>query len=102
MFVLLFSLHRLPKSDLRYQIWQFWFKICKKIKLTCQKFQLVLLWYFEVRSLNNKNGYNLNSVMNCGMGRSIPLANLEHDQKFDAALVERLAKVIEVLPNLED
>jgi hypothetical protein len=40
--------------------------------------------------------------MNYGMGRSIPLANLEHDQKFDNALVERLAKVIKVLPNLED
>jgi hypothetical protein len=36
------------------------------------------------------------------MGRLIPLVNLEHDQKFDAALVERLAKVIEVLPDLED
>jgi len=36
------------------------------------------------------------------MGRPIPLANLEQDQKFDVALVERLAKVIEVLQNLED
>jgi hypothetical protein len=36
------------------------------------------------------------------MGRTIPLANLEHDQKFDAALVERLAKIIKVLQNLED
>ena len=31
-----------------------------------------------------------------------PLANLENDQKFDAALVEQLAKIIEVLSNLED
>ena len=36
------------------------------------------------------------------MGRPIPLANIEHDQKFDDSLVQRLAKVIEVLPNLED
>jgi hypothetical protein len=40
--------------------------------------------------------------MDFSMGRPIPLANLERDQKFDAALVERLAKVIEVLQNLED
>jgi hypothetical protein len=36
------------------------------------------------------------------MGRQFPLVNLEHDQKFDDALVKRLAKIIEVLPNLED
>ena len=76
--------------------------MCKKIKLTHQKFRGALLCYFEVRTLNNKNGYNLNILMNYSMGRPIPLANLEHDKKFDAALVERLAKVIEVLPNLED
>jgi hypothetical protein len=35
------------------------------------------------------------------MGRPIPLANIEKDQKFDNALLERLAKVIKVLPNLE-
>jgi len=40
--------------------------------------------------------------MNSSMGCPIPLANLEQDQKFDVALVERLAKVIEVLQNLED
>jgi hypothetical protein len=36
------------------------------------------------------------------MGSPIPLANIEIDQKFDDVLVERLAKVIQVLPNLED
>jgi hypothetical protein len=36
------------------------------------------------------------------MGSLISLANMEIDQKFDDALVERLAKVIQVLPNLED
>jgi hypothetical protein len=36
------------------------------------------------------------------MGRLFPLVNIEHDQKFDAALVERLAKILEFLPNLED
>ena len=72
------------------------------MKLSCQKFQGTPARYFEVRTLNNKNGYNLSTLMNYSMGRPIPLANLEHDQKFDAALVERLAKVSEVLPNLED
>lgn len=36
------------------------------------------------------------------MGRPILLANLEHDQKFDADLVKKLAEAIEILPNLED
>ena len=40
--------------------------------------------------------------MDSSMGRPIPLANIEQDQKFDDALVERLAKVLKVLPNLED
>jgi hypothetical protein len=36
------------------------------------------------------------------MGNPFPLADIEQNQKFDDALVEQLAKVIEVLPNLED
>ena len=40
--------------------------------------------------------------MNSGMGSPIPLADIEQDQKFDDRLVEQLAKVIKVLPNLED
>jgi hypothetical protein len=40
--------------------------------------------------------------MNSSMGHPIQLANLEHDQKFDADLVKQLAKVIETLSNLED
>lgn len=36
------------------------------------------------------------------MGHPIPLVNIEQDQKFDDAIVERLAEVIAVLPNLED
>ena len=58
--------------------------------------------YFEVRSFGNKNCYNLNNLMDSIMGSPIPLANIEIDQKFDDVLVERLAKVIQVLPNLED
>ena len=40
--------------------------------------------------------------MASSMGNPIPLANIEQKQKFDDALVQRLAKVIEVLSNLED
>jgi hypothetical protein len=36
------------------------------------------------------------------MGHNIPLANIEEDQKFDDALAERLAEVIDVLLNLEE
>ena len=36
------------------------------------------------------------------MGRHLRLVNIENDQKFDSALVKRLAKIIEFLPNLED
>jgi hypothetical protein len=36
------------------------------------------------------------------MGRQSPLANVERDQKFDDALVKRLAKILEDLPNIED
>ena len=36
------------------------------------------------------------------MQYAIPLADIEQYQKFDDALVQLLAKVIEVLPNLED
>ena len=36
------------------------------------------------------------------MGRRVSLADIEKDQKFDSALVKRLAKVLEVLPNAED
>jgi hypothetical protein len=35
------------------------------------------------------------------MGKS-PIKNLENDQKFDVAIIEQLAKIIEVLSNLED
>jgi hypothetical protein len=36
------------------------------------------------------------------MGKPSPLVNLERNQKFEDDLVERVAKVIKVLSNLED
>jgi hypothetical protein len=36
------------------------------------------------------------------MERLFSLADIEHNQKFDAILVKQLAKIIEFLPNLED
>ena len=40
--------------------------------------------------------------MDSGMRRTIPLANAEQCQEFDDNLVKRLAKVIQILPNMED
>jgi hypothetical protein len=36
------------------------------------------------------------------MGRPPPLANIDHEKKFDDDLVKRLAKILEDLQNLED
>ncbi len=36
------------------------------------------------------------------MGKPEKLANIENDQKVDYALMKRLAKIIEFLPNIED
>ena len=58
--------------------------------------------YFEVRSVNNKNGYNHDSPLKSIMGKPSPLANIERDQKFDDDIVKRLAKILEDLQNLED
>jgi hypothetical protein len=33
--------------------------------------------------------------------RMIPIASIEDDQKFESALIQPLAKIIEVLPSLE-
>ena len=33
--------------------------------------------------------------------RMIPIASIEDEQKFDSALIQSLAKIIEVLPSLE-
>ena len=40
--------------------------------------------------------------MNSIMGKLLPIMNLEQDQKFDNVLLDRLAKIIEVLPNIEE
>ena len=33
--------------------------------------------------------------------RMIPIASIEDEQKFESALIQTLAKIIEVLPSLE-
>jgi hypothetical protein len=58
--------------------------------------------YFEVRSMNKENCYKLVSLNEFTMVRLLQLVNIEHDQKFDYAIVKQLAKIIEFLPNLED
>jgi hypothetical protein len=36
------------------------------------------------------------------MRSAIPQMNLEDDEKFDTELLKRLAKIVEVLQNIED
>jgi hypothetical protein len=36
------------------------------------------------------------------MGRLLQLADIEYEQQFDYALVKKLAKILEFLPNIED
>jgi hypothetical protein len=36
------------------------------------------------------------------MKPAIPLADIEEDEKFDSDLLKRLAKIVQVLHNLED
>jgi len=68
----------------------------------CLKPQRERLFYFEVRSLNQENCYNKSSSMQSSMRTATTLADIEEDQKFDRALVKRLAKIVEVLQNIED
>ena len=56
---------------------------------------------FELRTLNDENGYNIVSIMNSNMRKTRLPANIENDQRYDRALMEQLAKAIEILPNLE-
>jgi hypothetical protein len=58
-------------------------------------------FYFEVRSPSHKNCYNNSSPIASSMGTKSPV-NIEEDQKLDRTVAEHLAKVVEVLSNLED
>ena len=58
--------------------------------------------YFELRSPNHKNCYNIGNLTDSSMGKHRSPVNLEKEQKFDGELLKRLAKVIRVLPDLED
>ena len=40
--------------------------------------------------------------MDSTMKRADPQVNLEDDEKFDSDLLRRLAKIVEVLQNIED
>jgi hypothetical protein len=57
--------------------------------------------YFEARSPSHKNCYNNSRPIDSSMGTKSHV-NIEEDQKLDRTLAERLAKVVEVLSNLED
>ncbi len=68
----------------------------------CQNPQAKNRWCFEVRSPKRKNGYNPNITTLSGMRSAITQMNLEDDEKFDTELLKRLAKIVEVLQNIED
>jgi hypothetical protein len=36
------------------------------------------------------------------MGRLLELANMEYEQQFDYALLKKLDRILEFLPNIED
>ena|SRR3990170_6395298 len=57
---------------------------------------------FELRRMSYENCYNTGSLMDSSMGKHRTPVDLEKEQKFDGELLKRLAKVIRVLPNLED
>ncbi len=73
-----------------------------KIKLKYQNRRGKHTRHFEVRSPSKENCYKLDSPLNFIMGKPEKLANIENDQKVDYALMKRLAKIIEFLPNIED
>ena len=58
--------------------------------------------YFEDRSPSHKNCYNNSNPIDSSMGTPKSPVNIEENQKLDSTLVERLAKVVEALRNLEE
>jgi hypothetical protein len=42
-----------------------------------------------------------NSAINLLITRFIPFANIEDEQNFDSSLIQKMAKIVEVLPSLE-
>ena len=42
-----------------------------------------------------------NSAINIFMTRFVSIANIEDEQKFDGSLIQKMAKIVDVLPSLE-
>jgi len=42
-----------------------------------------------------------NSAINLFMTRFVSIANIEDEQKFDGSLIQKMAKIVDVLPSLE-
>ncbi|MGO8805899.1 MAG: hypothetical protein ACLQO7_04755 [Candidatus Bathyarchaeia archaeon] len=60
------------------------------------------LRHFEVRSTRQHNRYYKSSQYPLFMVTSIPLKNIEEEQKTDQATVEQISKIIRFLWNIED
>jgi hypothetical protein len=73
-----------------------------KIKAICVNSQKENFVYFEVRSESHENCYIKSSLMFSNMGNPKRPANIEEDQTLDQTLMERLAKALELLSDLED
>jgi hypothetical protein len=73
-----------------------------KISLKCQCYSERECFDFEVRSVIFKNRYNFGSVQSLSMRDVNQPINIEDDQRFDSDLLKRLAKIVEILQNIED
>ena len=57
---------------------------------------------FEVRSVAFKNRYNFGNSQSLNMRDVNQPINIEDDQRFDSDLLKRLARIVEILQNIED
>lgn len=57
---------------------------------------------FEVRRASYKNCYKTAPSISGGMAKPQPIRDIEEDQKVDQSVVERLAKLVGGLQNLEE
>ena len=74
----------------------------KKIKLTCQYFQRKIRVTSKLEAVTTRTAITVVTPLDSIMGRHSPLVDIERNQKFDDAVVKRLAKILENLQNLED
>ena len=97
-----FASQTLQRAVQQPQTWQFFFNVMKKIKLTCQYFQRKIRVTSKLEVATTRMAITVVTPLDSIMGRQPPLVDIERNQKFDDAVVKRLAKILEDLQNLED